>query len=155
TEVEGSPPARPARRDLRRRPPRPASLAAPRGAEEPRGMTSTTPSAAAGISLEVRGLRKLYGTRAAVDDLSFVCAPGTVTGFLGPNGAGKSTTLRILTGLARADAGEALVCGRSFRSLPRRRGAGDGRAEGRRRQAGRRLLLRDAPAARHRRGPDR
>src|SRR5699024_11227944 len=84
---------------------------------EPRGMTSTTPSAAAGISLEVRGLRKLYGTRAAVDDLSFVCAPGTVTGFLGPNGAGKSTTLRILTGLARADAGEALVGGRSFRSL--------------------------------------
>ena len=80
-------------------------------------MTSTTPSAAAGISLEVRGLRKLYGTRAAVDDLSFVCAPGTVTGFLGPNGAGKSTTLRILTGLARADAGEALVGGRSFRSL--------------------------------------
>src|SRR5699024_7741723 len=50
-------------------------------------------------------------------DLSFVCAPGTVTGFLGPNGAGKSTTLRILTGLARADAGEALVGGRSFRSL--------------------------------------
>ena len=80
-------------------------------------MTSTTPSAAAGISLEVRGLRKLYGTRAAVDDLSFVCAPGTVTGFLGPNDAGKSTTLRILTGLARADAGEALVGGRSFRSL--------------------------------------
>lgn len=42
-------------------------------------MTSTTPSAATGIGLEVRGLRKLYGTRAAVDDLSFVCAPGTVT----------------------------------------------------------------------------
>ena len=80
-------------------------------------MTSTTPSATAGISLEVRGLRKLYGTRPAVDDLSFVCAPGTVTGFLGPNGAGKSTTLRILTGLARADSGEALVGGRSFRSL--------------------------------------
>ncbi|WP_245851243.1 ABC transporter ATP-binding protein [Brachybacterium vulturis] len=80
-------------------------------------MTSTTPSAATGISLEVRGLRKTYGTRAAVDDLSFVCAPGTVTGFLGPNGAGKSTTLRILTGLARADEGQALVGGESFRSL--------------------------------------
>ncbi|MDN5901439.1 MAG: ATP-binding cassette domain-containing protein [Brachybacterium sp.] len=80
-------------------------------------MTSTTPSAATGIGLEVRGLRKHYGTRAAVDDLSFACTPGTVTGFLGPNGAGKSTTLRILTGLARADAGQALVGGESFRSL--------------------------------------
>ena len=69
-------------------------------------MTSTTPSAAPGVSLEVRGLHKSYGGRPAVDDLSFVCAPGTVTGFLGPNGAGKSTTLRILTGLARADEGE-------------------------------------------------
>ncbi|MDN5600951.1 MAG: ATP-binding cassette domain-containing protein [Brachybacterium sp.] len=80
-------------------------------------MTSTTPSAATGISLEVRGLTKSYGTRAAVDDLSFVCEPGTVTGFLGPNGAGKSTTLRILTGLARADEGQALVGGETFRSL--------------------------------------
>ena len=80
-------------------------------------MTSTTPSAAPGVSLEVRGLHKSYGGRPAVDDLSFVCAPGTVTGFLGPNGAGKSTTLRILTGLARADEGEALVGGEAFRSL--------------------------------------
>lgn len=80
-------------------------------------MTSTNPSAAPGIGLEVRGLRKSYGTRAAVDDLSFVCEPGTVTGFLGPNGAGKSTTLRILTGLAQADEGQALVGGESFRSL--------------------------------------
>jgi len=80
-------------------------------------MTSTTASAAPGVSLEVRSLRKVYGTRAAVDDLSFVAMPGTVTGFLGPNGAGKSTTLRILTGLARADAGEALVGGQTFRSL--------------------------------------
>ncbi|MGP9539596.1 ABC transporter ATP-binding protein [Brachybacterium sp. AOP43-C2-M15] len=80
-------------------------------------MTSTTDSAAAGTALEVRALTKRYGARAAVEDLSFVCAPGTVTGFLGPNGAGKSTTLRILTGLARADEGEALVGGRAFRGL--------------------------------------
>ena len=51
------------------------------------------------------------------DALTFECRPGTVTGFLGPNGAGKSTTLRILTGLARADAGEALVGGIPYRSL--------------------------------------
>ncbi|AXK45921.1 ABC transporter ATP-binding protein [Brachybacterium saurashtrense] len=82
-------------------------------------MTSTTPPTAPAVGLEVRGLRKVYGTRAAVDDLTFACTPGTVTGFLGPNGAGKSTTLRILTGLARADEGEALVGGRPFRSLVR------------------------------------
>ncbi len=80
-------------------------------------MTATTPSAAPGTTLEVRGLTKRYGSRPAVDDLSFGCRPGTVTGFLGPNGAGKSTTLRILTGLARADAGEALVGGVPYRSL--------------------------------------
>ncbi|WP_114853629.1 ABC transporter ATP-binding protein [Brachybacterium sp. YJGR34] len=72
-----------------------------------------------GAALEVHGLTKRYGARAAVDDLSFRCLPGTITGFLGPNGAGKSTTLRILTGLAQADAGRALVGGVPFRSLDR------------------------------------
>ncbi|APX34758.1 ABC transporter [Brachybacterium sp. P6-10-X1] len=65
----------------------------------------------------MRGVTKRYGGRAAVDDLDFVCHPGSVTGFLGPNGAGKSTTLRILTGLADADAGQALVGGAEYRSL--------------------------------------
>jgi energy-coupling factor transporter ATP-binding protein EcfA2 len=44
-------------------------------------------------------ISKTYGKFTAVDDVSFVCRPGTVTGFLGPNGAGKTTTLRILVGL--------------------------------------------------------
>lgn len=70
-----------------------------------------------GIAIEVRGVTKRYGTRAVVEDLTFTCEPGTVTGFLGPNGAGKSTTLRILTSLATADAGEALVGGRRFDDL--------------------------------------
>src|SRR5690606_6573777 len=73
--------------------------------EEREAMTSTT----AAPTLEVRALSKRYGARAAVDALSFSCTPGTVTGFLGPNGAGKSTTLRILTGLAVADEGMALI----------------------------------------------
>ena len=77
-------------------------------------MTSTTATAP---TLEVRALSKRYGTRAAVDALSFSCSPGTVTGFLGPNGAGKSTTLRILTGLAEADDGMALIDGRRYRAL--------------------------------------
>jgi ABC-2 type transport system ATP-binding protein len=47
----------------------------------------------------------------ALDDLSFEVAPGTVFGLLGPNGAGKSTTVKILTTLARPDAGSAQVAG--------------------------------------------
>lgn len=77
-------------------------------------MTSPTRSTAA---IDVRGVTKRYGNRAAVDDLTFHCEPGTVTGFLGPNGAGKSTTLRILTGLAEADAGQALVGQSRYRDL--------------------------------------
>jgi len=50
--------------------------------------------------------------------VSFTCQPGTITGFLGPNGAGKSTTLRMITGLARPDAGHATVAGRPFTELP-------------------------------------
>ena len=79
-------------------------------------MTSTTSSAP---TLELRALTKRYGARPAVDGLSFECRPGTVTGFLGPNGAGKSTTLRILTGLAEADEGAALIGGRRYRELER------------------------------------
>jgi ABC-2 type transport system ATP-binding protein len=65
----------------------------------------------------VRGLGKRYGDTVAVDKLSFALAPGTVTGFLGPNGAGKTTTLRLLLGLAKPTAGEALVFGRRYAEL--------------------------------------
>ncbi|NUT51942.1 MAG: ATP-binding cassette domain-containing protein, partial [Saccharothrix sp.] len=41
--------------------------------------------------IQVENLSKRYGDHRAVDDVSFTCEPGTVTGFLGPNGAGKST----------------------------------------------------------------
>jgi ABC-2 type transport system ATP-binding protein len=59
-------------------------------------------------------LTKRYGARAAVQDVSFTCAPGTVTGFLGPNGAGKSTTLKMLCGLAHPSSGSSTVLGRPF-----------------------------------------
>jgi len=55
--------------------------------------------------INVTRLRKTYGTRTAVDDLSFDVAAGRVTGFVGPNGAGKSTTMRMMVGLTRPDAG--------------------------------------------------
>ncbi|GAA0238128.1 hypothetical protein GCM10009539_24250 [Cryptosporangium japonicum] len=68
--------------------------------------------------IDVHELTKRYGDRLAVDDLTFRCEPGTVTGFLGPNGAGKSTTLRMLCGLGSPTAGAALVCGVPYRELP-------------------------------------
>jgi ABC-2 type transport system ATP-binding protein len=54
-------------------------------------------------------LVKRYGRETAVDDVSFTCRPGTVTGFLGPNGAGKSTTLRMMTGLTPPSAGRVTI----------------------------------------------
>jgi len=68
-------------------------------------------------ALTVRGLTKRYGGVAAVDGLSFDVRPGMVTGFLGPNGSGKSTTMRLILGLARPDAGTALIGGLPYRSL--------------------------------------
>ena len=65
----------------------------------------------------IRSLSKRYGDLAAVEDLTFSLQPGTITGFLGPNGAGKTTTLRLLLGLARPTAGEALVFGRRYADL--------------------------------------
>jgi ABC-2 type transport system ATP-binding protein len=66
--------------------------------------------------IEVENLSKRYGDKLAVDGLSFVVQPGTVTGFLGPNGAGKSTTMRMIAGLDKPTAGRVAVNGRDYRS---------------------------------------
>ena len=55
--------------------------------------------------IEIRGLRKKFGSVEAVKDVSFTAADGSVVGLLGPNGAGKTTTLRMLSGLMTPDAG--------------------------------------------------
>jgi ABC-2 type transport system ATP-binding protein len=68
--------------------------------------------------IEAHGLTKRLGGNVVVDDVSFRCEPGTVTGFLGPNGAGKTTTMRMLCGLLDADAGDAAVLGGDYRNLP-------------------------------------
>jgi ABC-2 type transport system ATP-binding protein len=68
--------------------------------------------------IESQGLTKRLGGRNVVDDVSFRCEPGTVTGFLGPNGAGKTTTMRMLCGLLDPDAGAATVLGAAYRELP-------------------------------------
>ncbi|WP_431797121.1 ABC transporter ATP-binding protein [Microbacterium kunmingense] len=61
--------------------------------------------------VRTRDLTKRYGRVAALDGLDLTVTAGQVHGFLGPNGAGKSTTIRILLGLARRTAGEAVVFG--------------------------------------------
>ena len=67
--------------------------------------------------LQVQNLTKMYGDKNAVNDMSFIVPDGKVTGFLGPNGAGKSTTMRMLVGLHKPTAGEALVDGKNYQSL--------------------------------------
>jgi ABC-2 type transport system ATP-binding protein len=78
----------------------------------------TYPDRYPGQMLRVESLSKRYGARRAVDDVTFTVEPGRVTGFLGPNGAGKSTTMRLILGLARADAGNALIDGRPLAEHP-------------------------------------
>ena len=67
--------------------------------------------------IDVRGVTKRYGSKVAVDDLSFSVAPGVVTGFLGPNGAGKSTTMRLILGLDAPSSGTVRVNGCAYREL--------------------------------------
>ncbi len=55
--------------------------------------------------LSVRNLRRTFGDRLALDDVSFDVAQGSLLGFLGPNGSGKTTTMRIISGIADADSG--------------------------------------------------
>ena len=63
------------------------------------------------VAIRVEGLHKSFGEVQALGGLCLAVEPGSVFGFLGPNGAGKTTTIRILAGLARADAGQAWIDG--------------------------------------------
>jgi ABC-2 type transport system ATP-binding protein len=72
----------------------------------------------AGLMITVEGLTKKYGAFTAVNDVSFVCQPGQVTGFLGPNGAGKTTTMRVMVGLTVPTAGTVLISGHRFADIP-------------------------------------
>ncbi len=68
--------------------------------------------------IEVKGLVKTYGTKRAVDGVSFKVNRGDILGFLGPNGAGKSTTMKMITGFLRPTAGTALVNGHDVTQDP-------------------------------------
>lgn len=61
--------------------------------------------------LEIKGLRKSFGGKPALDDVSFKVSRGEIHGLLGHNGAGKSTTLGIILGMVMPDAGDVTIDG--------------------------------------------
>ncbi|MDB5751155.1 MAG: lptB, partial [Ramlibacter sp.] len=63
-------------------------------------------------------LRKSYGSRQVVKDVSLAVEKGEVVGLLGPNGAGKTTSFYMIVGLVRADAGEISIDGNSVEHMP-------------------------------------
>ncbi len=75
--------------------------------------------AVSGVSrLVARGLKKSYGSRLVVKDVSLAVDKGEVVGLLGPNGAGKTTSFYMLVGLLRADGGQILLDDQSIERLP-------------------------------------
>ncbi|WP_062070314.1 ABC transporter ATP-binding protein [Demequina sediminicola] len=67
--------------------------------------------------IEAKDLTKKYGSKTAVDHVTFTVQPGIVTGFLGPNGAGKSTTMRMILGLDHPSSGSVTVSGKPYGKL--------------------------------------
>lgn len=68
--------------------------------------------------LEVKNLKKIYGPRTVVKDVSLSIKSGEVVGLLGPNGAGKTTTFYMIVGLVAANGGQILLNGESILHLP-------------------------------------
>jgi ABC-2 type transport system ATP-binding protein len=75
-------------------------------------------------AIEVKGLRKVYKSLVAVDNVSFTMYRGEAFGFLGPNGAGKSTVVKIMTGLVAPTRGEVRLLGRPLEDMDARRRIG-------------------------------
>jgi ABC-2 type transport system ATP-binding protein len=74
--------------------------------------TRTPVEPAAQPVVRCSGLRKRYGKRTAVENVSLEVSRGEIVGLLGPNGAGKTTVIKMMLGLVTPDAGEALLLGR-------------------------------------------
>jgi ABC-2 type transport system ATP-binding protein len=79
---------------------------------------------AADLAISTRGLRKLFGDKVAVRNLSLDVPRGEVFGFLGPNGAGKSTSVKMLLGLVKPTSGKASILGKPCGDVPTRRKVG-------------------------------
>lgn len=82
------------------------------------GTAGPMPLAAPPSRLEVRSLRKNYGARRVVHDVSLTVQSGEVVGLLGPNGAGKTTSFYMIVGLVRADAGSIAIDGQAIEHMP-------------------------------------
>ncbi len=76
------------------------------------------------LAVETHHLRKTYGQKVAVADLTLSVGEGEVFGFLGPNGAGKSTVVKMLVGLVRPTSGEAQLLGRPLGDVEAKRRLG-------------------------------
>ncbi|MER5728147.1 ABC transporter ATP-binding protein [Streptomyces sp. NPDC002138] len=75
----------------------------------------------AGARLELRGLRREFGSAVALDGLDLEVAPGELLALLGPSGCGKTTALRVLAGFERPDAGAVLLDGKDIAAVPANR----------------------------------
>src|ERR1700722_8394703 len=81
-------------------------------------MSSERESVQSTAILEVHNLRIAYGTRIAVDDVSFSVGRGEIFGLLGPNGAGKTSTLSAIEGLLKPQKGTVSVVGFDIQKDP-------------------------------------
>ena len=77
-----------------------------------------------GPAIYMEHLRKVFGSRIAVADLTLQVERGEVFGFLGPNGAGKTTTVKMMTGLIRPTSGRISILGRPLGDMAARRRIG-------------------------------
>jgi lipopolysaccharide export system ATP-binding protein len=75
-------------------------------------------AAAPDSRLQARHLKKAYGSRKVVHDVSVQVGKGEVVGLLGPNGAGKTTSFYMIVGLVRADGGQILIDGEDVTRMP-------------------------------------
>jgi lipopolysaccharide export system ATP-binding protein len=75
-------------------------------------------AAATDSRLQARHLKKAYGSRKVVHDVSVQVGKGEVVGLLGPNGAGKTTSFYMIVGLVRADGGQILIDGEDVTRMP-------------------------------------
>ena len=80
--------------------------------------TRSAPLDGARSRMQVRGLRKNYGARRVVHDVSLEVMSGEVVGLLGPNGAGKTTSFYMIVGLVRADAGSIRIDEQAVEHMP-------------------------------------
>ncbi|AMM21914.1 peptide ABC transporter ATP-binding protein [Frondihabitans sp. PAMC 28766] len=78
---------------------------------------AVTPVTTPGVRIEATGVRKSYGRKTAVQDVSFVLGQGERVGIVGESGSGKSTMAKIITGLEKASAGSITVDGHELNSL--------------------------------------